>query len=215
MPTILSTKILTKSQQSLLLNAGVSYVEYNAIQIEISPFQSSKNIENAIFTSKNAVRAVLDSNLKIQNCFCVGKNTKLLLEENGFQVIETTDYGSELGAKITTDYADRHFVFFCGNKRLDTIPSLLDKSNVQFEEIEVYKNSLNPKKFEQVFEGVLFFSPSGVKSFTEMNSLKNTIAFCIGTTTASEAKKHTDQVITAKPPSIENVIVQVVKQLKA
>ena len=73
---------------------------------------------------------------------------------------------------------------------------------------------LNLKKFESKFDGILFFSPSGVQSFTEQNRLNST-AFCIGETTASKAKKHTHEIIIASKPSIENVIVKVVKKLKS
>jgi len=90
----------------------------------------------------------------------------------------------------------------------------LKKKKIKFQEIEVYKTSLNPKPFSQEFDGILFFSPSAVQSFTAENELKNSTIFCIGKTTASEAKKHSNNIITATKPSIENVIVQVVKYFK-
>lgn len=213
MPTVLSSKILSESKHNLLLNTGISYVEYNAIQIKTTPFEAPSFIENAIFSSKNAVKAILNSPLKIQQCFCVGSKTKTFLEEKGFKVAETADYGRELAQKIVQQHPQKKFVFFCGNKRRQEIPQVLTHNNIVFEEIEVYRMLLTPKKFRQVFDGILFFSPSAVQSFTTENSLKNSLAFCIGKTTASEAKKHTQNVIIANKTSIENVIVQVVKKL--
>ena len=90
-----------------------------------------------------------------------------------------------------------------------------ETENIQFKEIEVYKTSLNPQRFPQEFEGVLFFSPSAVQSFTAKNQLKETTAFCIGNTTAAEAQKHTNNIIIATKPTIENVIVQVVNYFGA
>jgi len=98
--------------------------------------------------------------------------------------------------------------------RRDEIPELLRKNNVSFTEVLVYKTVLKPKTFERTFDGVLFFSPSAVESFTKDNKLEDTTAFCIGTTTAAEAEKHTNNIVTATKPTIENVIVQVVKKLK-
>ena len=51
----------------------------------------------------------------------------------------------------------------------------------------------------------MFYSPSTVQSYLEKNSAHG-IAFCIGDTTANEAKKHFDDVRVAKVPTIESVI---------
>jgi len=211
MPTVLSTKKLTEPQRSLLLQAGIGLVEYNAIAIEKVQFKTGEKIENAIITSQNTVNALVEKNVQIKGCFCVGVKTKSMLEANGYQVIVTTDYGKELAEIIVQDFADKKFTFFCGNLRRDELPELLTKNKVDFTEIQVYKTLLKPKKFERSFDGVLFFSPSAVESFANENSLKNTTAFCIGTTTAAEAEKHTNKIIIATKPTIENVIVQVVK----
>lgn len=217
MPTVLSTKKLKENQRSLLLNAAISLVEYNAIKIEFVPFKVPSNIENAIFTSQNAVKAIQDSRTKIQDCFCVGKKTKLLLQESGLNVIKMTEYASELADYLVKNHKNDSFHFFCGNIRSDEIPSKLKENNITFEEIEVYKTTLNPKKFERQFDAVLFFSPSGVRSFCEERSNltdNKAIFVCIGTTTASEAKKYTENVVVSNTTTAESVIAKAVKTLK-
>ncbi|PVW15088.1 uroporphyrinogen-III synthase [Marixanthomonas spongiae] len=217
MKSILSTKKLTLAQKELLLNSGLTFVEYNAISIEFMTFEAPKVIENAIFTSKNGVRAVFNTSEEMpetQNCFCVGEKTKALLEDNGQKVIKTTDYGVELAEYLTKNHKNHTFYFFCGNKRLDTIPEALKEANIALSEIETYKTELNPIKFDRQFDGILFFSPSGVQSFISGNKLKNSIAFCIGTTTAAEAEKHTENVVIANSTSVESVIAKAVKTLK-
>jgi len=97
---------------------------------------------------------------------------------------------------------------------MDEIPKTLQQENINFQEIEVYKTSLNPQGFSQEFDGILFFSPSAVQSFTAKNKLTGITAYCIGNTTALEAQKHTNNIIIATKPTIENVIVQVVKYSK-
>lgn len=213
--TVLSTKILTPSQKHLLLNTGLGVVEYDAIKIEFQDFSlRDEPIKNAIITSKNAAQAVVKKGLKLQNCFCVGEKTGTFLKENNFHIAEQENYGKDLAHKIVSKYADEYFIFFCGNLRREEIPSALAKNGITFNEIEVYKTQLNIQHFQQEFDGVLFFSPSAVKSFTANNELLNTMAFCIGTTTAKEASKFTGDVKTATKPSVENVIVQVANYFK-
>lgn len=218
MPTVLATKKLKENQRSLLLNAGISLVEYNAIKIEFIPFEVPKNIENAIFTSQNGVLSIQNSvpknvGIRIQNCFCVGEKTKQLLKENGFNVIKMTEYASELADYLVKTHKDEAFHFFCGNIRSNEIPSRLKENNITFEEIEVYKTTLNPKKFERKFDVILFFSPSGVQSFFSENNTAIGIAICIGKTTAAEAKKYTENVVIANSTTVESVIAKAVKIL--
>jgi uroporphyrinogen-III synthase len=214
MPTVLSTKKLSENQRSLLLQAGIGLVEYDAIGIELVDFEAKGIIINAIVTSQNTINGLVDKRVEIKNCFCVGVKTKAMLEANGYHVKVMADYGKELAEIIVKEFSDESFTFFCGNLRRDEMPELLKENNVSFTEIEVYKTVLKPKKFQRTFDGVLFFSPSAVESFTKENSLKSTTAFCIGTTTAAKAEKYTDKIIIATKPTIENVIVQVVKKLK-
>ena len=54
-------------------------------------------------------------------------------------------------------------------------------------------------------ESVLFYSPSTVESFVQKNK-QDIIAFCIGETTAQEAKKYFKDVRIAKVPTVESVI---------
>lgn len=210
-PTILSTKKLSTAQKELLLNTGLGFVEYEAITIELLEITNKHTIQNAIFTSKNAVKAIKNSGMVISNCFCVGDNTKKLLEENDFNVVETAQNASDLAKIIIKKYKNHSFLFFCGNLRRDELPDLLKQNNVEVKEQIVYKTQLKSNKFIRSFDGILFFSPSGIQSYTSENKIGESISFCIGNTTASEAKKHTNNIIVANKPTVENVIVQAVK----
>ncbi len=215
MPTLLSTKKLSTSQKRLLLNSGLGLVEYDAIKIEFVDFATEDpTFKNVIITSKNSAKAILENNLVIEKCFCVGHQTANLLRDQGYPIVEIADYGADLAEKIAEKYQNENFTFFCGNKRRDELPRILTENNIRFSEIEVYTTTLNPKVFQQEFEGLLFFSPSAVKSYTAKNKMKDSIVFCIGKTTASEAKKHTLKIIIATKPSIKNVVVQAVKYFK-
>jgi uroporphyrinogen-III synthase len=210
-PTILSTKKLSAVQKELLLNAGLGFVEYGAITIELLEINIEHTIQNAIFTSKNAVKAIQNSGMVISNCFCVGDNTKKLLQENDLNVLETAQNASDLAKIITKKYKNNSFLFFCGNLRRDELPNLLEQNNVDVKEQIVYKTHLKSNKFNRMFDGILFFSPSGIQSYVSENKIGESISFCIGNTTASEARKYTNNIIVANKPTVENVIVQAVK----
>ena len=215
--TILSTKKLTVSQKELLLNSGLGLVEYDFISIKPLSFEIKEIPDNLIFSSKNAVKAILDhpkvSLLKKKKSFAVGAKTSAFLRENGFSVSRVADKSAELANEIKEFHKTDEFLFFCGKQRLQDLPSELNNYGIALSEIEVYDTLLTSKKIDRIFDGILFFSPSGVKSYCSENDLWESTAFCIGTTTASEAKKYTKKIIIANRPSIENVIVQAVKNL--
>ena len=73
-------------------------------------------------------------------------------------------------------------------------------------EVIAYKTLLSPNKLSKKYDGLLFFSPSGIESFLSENAIGEEVAFCIGNTTANEAKKHFKTVIEAKLPSVESVL---------
>ena len=209
--SIVSTKKLTAAQKERLVNSGIRCVIYSAIDIQLLDVKGNEKIQNAIFTSKNAVNAIENSGFNIQACFCVGEKTKKLLEQKGHKVLEVAQNASELGKIISKRYKNDHFCFFCGNLRRNELPSILQENDLSCKEIIVHNTLRKSKKFHRTFDGILFFSPSGVQSYTANNTIGDSVAFCIGTTTASEAKKYTNTIIIASKPTVENLIVQAVK----
>ncbi|NYJ26514.1 uroporphyrinogen-III synthase [Allomuricauda sp. ARW1Y1] len=217
MKTILSTKMLSLAQKELFLNSGLGLVEYDALKIELVDVRIPLDQVNYIFTSKNAVNAFLEqarhSDASRFAAFCVGEKTKGLLETNGVKVLEMAQNALDLARIIIEKYQKKSFLFLCGNKRRDELPETLTKNNVQYKELEVYRTHLNSKAFQRNFDGILFFSPSGIQSYLLENSVGNSTLFCIGETTASEAKKHSNKIIVANKPTVENVLVQAIKEM--
>ncbi|EKF56669.1 uroporphyrinogen-III synthase [Galbibacter marinus] len=208
---ILSTKELHITQRNILQEAGIVCHEHNFIQIEPIDFKPVPTIENAIFTSQNAVRSILDKNIQITNCFCVGDKTEALLKHHNFNVVEKAYQASTLAKNIVTKYKERSFELFCGNLRREELPALLKKHQVELHETQVYQTKLTSKNMLGSFDAILFFSPSAVESFAQRNLFDNTIVFCLGKTTEAEVRKHTNNLITANRTTIENVLVQVIK----
>lgn len=215
MKSILSTKKLTSSQKKMFQNVNISVTDYNAIEINYIDFESPKKISCGIFTSQNAVKAFFShhnrNSSEIEKVFCVGEKTKSILEENGQKVTKTMKNASDLANFIKKNHKTDTFYFFCGNLRRDEIPSALKKENIALFEVKTYETLLKTTKIEQKWDGILFFSPTGVKSFCIENEIENRAAFCIGKTTASEAKKHTTNVFEAEKTTVESVIEKAIK----
>ena len=148
--TVLSTKKLAPNQKELLLNAGIGLVEKDFISIVPLDFKVTQIPENLIFTSKNAVKAILKHSLvkefQAKKVFCVGSKTAEFLEKKGFSITETADYGADLADIIVEKYRAEDFIFFCGRKRNPDLPERLKKANVNFTEVEVYDTRPSPNK---------------------------------------------------------------------
>jgi len=218
--TVLSTKILSPAQKELLLNAGLGLVQYDAILIEALPFDWPVGYSNFIFSSANAARIVLANPLAKNEVldpknqlFCVGKKVAQLFTEKGGNVAEIAENASELGKNIAKRGKKATFLYPCGISRRDELPTILKNAKIENFELKTYETCLKPKEFEQNWAEILFFSPSAVISYTQANPRATFRAFCIGPTTAEEAKKHTDHVVIANRPSIESVIAKTAKTL--
>jgi len=219
---ILSTKTLSSTQKQALLEADFLVDETDFIKTENKNFEVKTINDNLIFTSQNAVHSVLKNKysqdliqkLRDKNCFCVGLKTKILLSENGFNVVAYTGYAEDLAEIITLIYANESYTFFSGNLRRETLPNALKAANIKFNEVQVYETSLTPQKIKTTVDAILFFSPSGVESYLSANKIKNEICFCIGETTANALNKTTKNIIIADNPTIEDVIEDVIEEYK-
>ena len=213
---ILSTKKLSGEQKQALVKANIEVVEADFIQTQNKSFELKDLNENLIFTSQNAVHSVLadpkSEALKSKNVFCVGLKTKILLSENGFNVVAYTGYAADLAEIITLIYRNESFTFFSGNLRRETLPKALKDADVKLNEIQVYDTSLTPQKIKTAVDGILFFSPSGVESYLKDNTIKKEKCFCIGETTAEALHKITKNIIIADQPTVEDVIEDVIAE---
>ncbi|RNC92179.1 MAG: uroporphyrinogen-III synthase [Allomuricauda sp.] len=216
--TILSTKVLSPRQKDMVLNAGIRLVQYDAIKITPVSFDADCTACDAlIFTSQNAVNALIEQktgNTALPSmAFCVGEKTKALANTLGIDVV-FAENAQALATIIIEQHRHKSFLFLSGKQRLDILPNQLKKNKVRFTEIHVYDTIPTPNKINRSFDGILFFSPSAVESHYQLNEVGSSIAFCIGPTTEKAAKGYNEKTIIANKPSIENVLVQAIKQLR-
>jgi uroporphyrinogen-III synthase len=162
-----------------------------------------------VFTSVNAVEAVA-SKIKDQKfagkIFCIGYATKQsVVKYFGEQsIVGIADNAKELVKRIL-DANVVEVIFFCGDQRRDELPDQLKKNNIKVKEMVVYNTILTPKKIEKKFDGILFFSPSAVKSFFQINQLNDqAVLFAIGNTTANEIKRFSkNKIVVSEVPASE------------
>lgn len=212
---ILSTKKLSERQKQMLLTADFLVYDEDFIAIQNKKFEIDLLNDYLIFTSQNAVESLLENKktaeIKKIKCFCVGEKTKALLQENGFEVIEYSEYAAELASVICNQYSKNSFTFFCGNIRRDFLPDALRLAQIELDEIEVYETILTTHKITFIPDGILFFSPSGVESFLKENKIEDENCFCIGNTTAEALKYVTPNRIIANQPNVESTIMKCIE----
>lgn len=215
---VLSTKKLKNNQRQFLLNAGFSVLEADFIQITAVPFQLKKLPSLLLFTSQNGVRSVLESpgafQLKDIPAICVGSKTRKLLEENGFKVLQSEEYAHELVPFLTAAGQGKHIAFFAGDIRRDVLPDAMHKAGLSFDEYTVYKNHEKPVEIKAHVDALLFYSPSGIKSYLKKNTIAQQVCFCIGTTTAGALNGITRNIVIAHQQTVENVIIQCIAYYK-
>ncbi|MDG2371991.1 MAG: uroporphyrinogen-III synthase [Flavobacteriaceae bacterium] len=215
---ILSTKKLNKKTRLAFGENGIHAIEAPMIKTALIDFQWPKIEDGIIITSSTALKSILKHkqfrtiiNLPF---FCVGPITKNKLIKLGLKVVLCENSAKELSYKLVEHYSDKAFNYFCGKQRLDIIENLMITNNISISFSEVYETKEKSKKVEDNFEGVLFFSPSAVKSFALNNSFNSKKYFSWGNTTANEIAKHTNNYFISKKPEIKSLILLIKKHIK-
>jgi len=140
-----------------------------SIEIKQEIEQAFMLTATVVFTSANAVEAVaaeLGEQKPGWKIFCMGHATRQLAGKYFGKnlIIESADNAREL-AELIIHKADSEVIFFCGDQRRNELPDLLRKNNIRVKEIVVYQTIATPCKIEKKYDGILFFSPTGVQSF--------------------------------------------------
>lgn len=224
---VLSTK---KLDPSLVKQAGENDIEIIEREtIKVNPVLSKEKWEEifqiieskrefVVFTSSNAVLALKKYLNDYINPFQInwkifslsGKTREALKDVSLGVVIETAENSKDLAKKIIESKA-KDLVFFCGNKRRDELPKILNEARIKVQEVIVYETIETPIAVETDIDAVLFFSPSAVQSFFSINQLnKDVVCFAVGNTTADSIQHFTNnKIVVSKSPSQEMMLASV------
>ena len=201
MKKILFTKKIDEQLVSNILG-GSFYCEYiEAIRIKnrkVKPFNvRGKSI---IFTSVNGVKSffengfILNQDFTNRLCFnrvyAVGIKTKRELRKYGVNTYKVFSYAYALIDFIINKANEECYIHFCGNLALDLFNNKLPLQNISYRRIVVYDIELLYPEINENYDGIVFFSPSGVRSVLTNNDIGQAKVFAIGRTTEDELKKY-------------------------
>lgn len=180
-----------------------------------------------VFTSANAVKVLEQHYFSVNgfrnnglltvfhrndaNICCISGKTLEKAKEvfPDCKILASSPYGSELAEAIISLGNITEVNFFCGNQRRDELPGGLKKAGITVNEYVIYENLPSPTVTAEDYDGVLFFSPSAVKSYLSANRLPlKTVCFAIGRTTATELREYTDNKIIMSTNISEDAMVQ-------
>ena len=179
----------------------------------ITPF----NIKDysLIFSSVNAVKPFFESGFQpiedftkhYNKIYCVGEKTKKELRKHGFGTFKVMKNAKELSEFIIEKCNKEKFYHFCGNLALDVLNESLPLQNIEYHKVILYQTIEKQPKINEVYDAIVFFSPSGVRSFAKNNTLEHTLLFSIGETTSQEIQKYTSQpIITSHQNSLSDLL---------
>jgi len=218
---ILFTKNIDSKYISEKLGNNISVDCIEVIKTRSIPVErfDLKN-RSLIFTSSNGVKSFFENRFQpnedftaknYNKIYCVGEKTKRELRKNGFGTFKVLKNAETLSQFITENCVHEKFIHFCGNLALNVLDKELPLQNISYKKVTVYETeALNPVIHEK-YHAIVFFSPSGVRSFAKNNSLENVILFSIGETTSKEIRKHTKSEIFT---STENTLLNILSVIK-
>lgn len=189
MKSILFTKKGIEQEVCNVLNTDYAIDFIDFIKIDFLPIPAFNLEKNGlIFTSVNAVEGFLKNNFQAQNniIYCVGSKTEKALIKSGLKPHYTAKNAEELAYYIINHKEHpQRCVHFCGQMPLRIIGDILLDYGIDYEQAIVYFTQLIEPKLSKNYDAIVFFSPSGVKSFLAFNDFKKSVLFSIGSTTES------------------------------
>ncbi|MBO6185237.1 MAG: uroporphyrinogen-III synthase [Chryseobacterium sp.] len=208
----LDSKYISEKLGNDILVDCIEVIKTKSISVERFDLKD----RSLIFTSLNGVKSFFENRFQpnedftaknYNKIYCVGEKTKKELRKNGFGTFKVLKNAETLSQFIIENCAHEQFIHFCGNLALDVLDKELPLQNISYKKVTVYETeALNPVIHEK-YHAIVFFSPSGVRSFAKNNSLENTILFSIGETTSKEIRKHTQsEIFTSKENTLLNLL---------
>lgn len=214
MARILFTKKVLAESVSSLEKMGIA-IDYQPVISTCTVNQNAFSLLNKslIFTSVNAVEAFFKSDFIVEDntVYCVGIKTAQALKRHGILPKITSRNAAEL-ADVLKNHKTEDFIHFCGDLALTTLKEEFNGQRIPYRQIVVYKTILLYPKINEKYEALVFFSPSGVRSFAGFNNFEGSKLFAIGETTAAEIKKFSLQEVFTSPENNLEDLVEVIKR---
>ncbi|MEM6346179.1 MAG: uroporphyrinogen-III synthase [Bacteroidota bacterium] len=192
---LISTKTISTQERDWWAQAGVRLKAYPMIENTLLAVDLDHELgeEILVFTSKNAVKAVLNASkppqlqaLQSKTIASIAPATSQYLQKHSVPVSCEASNSADLAKKIIASYPPQPIRYFTKEDRLDVLPAELSQAKFEVGESIVYQTQARPQIVHWgEAEGAFFYSPSAVRSFFELNQWpQDKIAYAIGSTTA-------------------------------
>ncbi|ROH95915.1 uroporphyrinogen-III synthase [Chryseobacterium daecheongense] len=221
---ILFTKNIDPSVISKELGKDISADCAEVIKIDpiqVTPFDL-KNY-SLIFSSANGVSSFFKNQFKpnedftaknYNKIYCVGEKTKRELRKHGFGTFKVLRSAEDLSQFIISHCSHEKFLHFCGNLAIDVLDKNLPLQNIKYKKVTVYQTTEIYPLIPEKYHAVVFFSPSGVRSFAKHNSLEGMKLFSIGETTTGELEKYTkEKIFTSEGKNLHSILEIIRKEM--
>lgn len=212
---ILEPNIIAEANQKGVFIECIPFIDiqYKSIADIIPQIHNITPQDIFIFTSQHAVQAAFEILKNLNNkTYCISGITHQTVQQTNLRVIATASYAGDL-IQIMEINDKARYILFCGNKRLPTIPTFLQQQQLELLEVVCYENIASPKKVKENYDGIMFYSPSGVNSYFTLNKANHQQKYyCIGNTTATAISKYsTENIIIAEKPEIAAMIQKIME----
>lgn len=219
---ILSTKGLNSTAIEYAESLGVKITCIDFIQTEAVDFEQEQvdwaTTDAVVFTSSNSVKYFFGKGGIVphgKTIFSLSGKTAAELKEYNVTPTFTAINAAALAGAIIGVKAVKSLVHICGNLKLETIETQMASAGIKYKSLYVYNTFYaDAKPLTEYFDGIMFFSPSGVQSFLRGNSIQPDIIYCcIGQTTADSlrAQNKPAQIIVPEIPSPEAMTVEIAR----
>lgn len=216
----IDSEVISKELGKDITTECIEVIKIKNLKVETFDLKN----KSLIFTSLNGVKSFFENQFSpnedftaknYNKIYCVGEKTKRELRKNGFGTFKVLKNADKLSKFIIDHCQNEKFLHFCGNLAIDVLDKELPLQNISYKKVTVYETEeLNPEISEK-YHAIVFFSPSGVRSFAKNNSLENTVLFSIGETTSKELRKHTkSEIFTSKKNTLSNLLLVIRDVLK-
>lgn len=177
LPAIFIGRRLSALTRKWLISEQIRFIEQPLIRItyrkpDIRFFESIKYEEKKwVVSSSYAAHWLLRFSEKIglkkdDLVYCISEKQERILEARGVQVVRpVTPNACSLAELIMSQNNGKKIVYLHGDKSLNHLPELFNQNKLDWQSVEVYKNTSTEIFMNEVFDGYLFFSASAIKSY--------------------------------------------------
>ncbi|MEL7339958.1 MAG: uroporphyrinogen-III synthase [Bacteroidota bacterium] len=198
---LLVTKRMQAEEQAWWSSQGISLRSIPLLQTQILALYSFADCQESIFifTSKKAIHSLHQQltsaqwqSISNRNIACVAPVSNAYLETLGLKADITANSGKELAEEIKARFSPQVVRYFCSLAPSPYLADTLQEAGFNVRRSRLYKTILSPQDIDwQLARGIIFYSPSAVKSFFQANEWPaDKLAFAIGPVTARALYDH-------------------------